>query len=670
MNNNKYSTYIKFAGYAMMSVLSVTMAESLCAQHNVRLRVPASISSRERPPRRVQLYNDVCRETMAVDEAHTGLAKADEVIPFTGKGVVVGVIDVGIDPRHPAFKTPQTDNSRVALYITTSSSLETSTGNFVYKAYNLADGQKLEKRFIDFSGDGHGTHTSCTAAGSNVGNPYYGMAPEATLVLTSMGSIIYEDEMMFGITAAMDYAREHNMPCVASLSLGGTSGMHDGTGIVTDVLASELSPGGQIVCFAAGNDGDNTSSLQRDFSENPEPLATILYKGAQASKCEMVDTYLTSPGDDLQVAFTLVRMTKEYCEEVWRSEYFDAFTMPADGKDILPELDGINSHLKEDGNLTLTYIKGKDGNNGLQIGGILPWIQEGEGYTIGLVFQSPGGHKVYAFTNYLASAFGSFGLDGYTRGNASESISDHCTSPYVISVGAVNRRESYADLQGRTVELDPYYGEAGGTARYSSYGSMPETLPHTMAPGTEVISALNERSTYIKVSEYTDNAGQDWYYGACTGTSMSTPALAGVIALWLQAEPTLTRADILELLDKTGNRELGGDRSQFGTPSAYDGLKLILEKQSSLIQPGVESATGSNPDKLMVRYLGRDRAELVVPFPCTEGEYILSGVDGRTVKTGHFTGNSFTLDLADEQGIYVVSVSTPQGKALQKIYSR
>lgn len=653
-----------------MSVATATMAESPQSPGGARLRMPRSIQAYGRTPRQLQLFNDINRHELSVDAAHNGVDRGNEIVPFTGKGVVLGVVDVGIDPRHAAFRDPSTGKSRVALYVTTSSSAETSTGKFTYKAYELLDGQTIEKRMIDLAGDGHGTHTAGTAAGSDVGNPYYGMAPEATLVLTSMGQSIYEDEMMFGITTAMDYAKEHGMPCVASLSIGGTSGMHDGTGMVTDVLSQELDSTGQIVCFAAGNDGQNTSSLQRDFSIDPDPVATIFYRGPYGSKSEFVDTYLTSKGQDLRVAFTLVHMTMKYCEEVWRSDFFNAFDMPEDGLDVLPELETLRSHTKEDAYLRLSYIQGMDGNNGLKIEGNLPWIQEQESYTLGLVFHSPGGETVYGFTNYMASAFGSFATPGYTRGNAEESISDHCTSPYVISVGATNMRASYTDLEGNEHKSDPGYGDIGATGLYSSYGTVPEKLPHTMAPGTEVISALNERSNYTRVASYIDADGLEWFYGASSGTSMSTPTIAGMIALWLQADPALSREDVLYLLDRTGNRAVGGDRSQFGTPSAYEGLKLILERKSSLIQPGMDPSSGQSPHHLMVRYLEGGEAEIVVPFPCTGGEYVLVSQDGRVCERASFHGGTFEINTGKREGIYILRVSTPQGNAVQKILMR
>ena len=225
-------------------------------------------------------------------------------------------------------------------------------------------------------------------------------------------------------------------------------------------------------------------------------------------------------------------------------------------------------------------------------------------------------------------------------------------------------RESYTDLSGNTYYFDTDNGELGKSVRFSSYGSVPEILPHTMAPGTDVISSLSKTSTYTKVFAQEDSEGDSWYYGVASGTSMATPAISGVIALWLQADPALTRADVLDLLERSGDKSIGGDRSRFGMPSAYEGLKIILSGQSSLLEPGMDASGSNSPDKLMLKYMG-DEVEAVVPFPCTGGEYSLYGVDGTLLFGGVFSGNCFRLSTPD--AISILTVSTPQGRAVQKV---
>lgn len=662
---------------ATLSVGTATMADTIAETYGRPLRIPRAMRQMRRAPRQLTLFNNLCRSSLEVDKAQGGVSTGSEVIPFTGSGVVVGVVDCGIDPRHIAFQDPVTGKSRVALYITTTSSQENTKEEFRYKVFRPAEGEHIPKVNIDFEGGGHGTHTTGTAAGSKCGNEFYGMAPDATLVLTSMGDNLYEDEIMFGITSTLDYAREHEMPCVVSLSLGGTAGPHDGSGPISELLSQELEDDGQIICFAAGNNGFDKCSLAHDFDIDPEPMATVIHRGGYNTKAPGIGVCLAGDMKDMQIAFSLINFNADFdisgykAAEEWRSDFVNVNELPFEAENILQNYAPIAEHLKADDSwLTIEPMECADDRVAALVSGRFTWTGEGN-YTIGLVVKAPEDQrgKVVAYSEASYSAMGAFKIPGYSDGNPDQSISDHCTSPYVISIGATNARESYTDINGQTISIPSNYGDVPGTALYTSYGTIPEKLPHTMAPGTDVISSLiNNKTSHSVVSELTDAEGNKWYYGADSGTSMSTPAIAGMIALWLQADPTLSRADILDLLERFGNTEIGGDRSQFGTPSAYEGLKYILSQNSMQIVPGTIGRENSNvPYQLMVKYLVDGQIEAVVPFATTGGDFNLYSIDGSLVKSGYVYGNALRLDLGDIKGVYLLQVITPQGIATQKI---
>lgn len=661
---------------ATLSVDTATMADNIADTCDRPLRIPRAMRQMRRAPRQLTLFNNLCRSSLEVDKAQGGVSTGSEVIPFTGSGVVVGVVDCGIDPRHIAFQDPVTGKSRVALYITTTSSQENTKEEFRYKVFRPADGEHISKVNIDFGGRGHGTHTTGTAAGSKCGNEYYGMAPDATLVLTSMGDNLYEDEIMFGITSALDYARENEMPCVVSLSLGSAVGPHDGSGPITELLAQELEEEGQIICFAAGNNGMDKCSLVHDFSINQGPMATVLHRGGTKVKAPGIEVFLSGDMQDMQIAFSLINLNASSengspkAEEVWRSEFVDLNELPFEADNILQNYAPLAERMKADDSwLKIEPAELTGGGVAALVSGQLSWTGAGN-YTIGLIVKPKEGRggRLVAYSEPSCSAMSSFDIPGYSDGNPDQSISDHCTSPYVISIGATNARESYTDINGQNITLPEGYGDVPDTALYTSYGTIPEKLPHTMAPGTDVISSLINGNSHSVVSELTDADGYKWYYGADSGTSMSTPAIAGMIALWLQADPTLSRADILDLLERFGNLEIGGDRSQFGTPSAYEGLKYILTQNSLQIVPGtIGQDNGNAPDRLMVKYLGDGLIEAVVPFATTEGHFNLYSIDGSLVKSGAVRGNALHLDLGSSKGVYLLQVITPQGTATQKI---
>lgn len=645
-----------------LSVFSANVAEAAFSQ---TLRIPRASRERRFPPRRLHLYNDLSRQTLNVDMLQNGVPVNEEIIPFTGKGVVIGMVDCGIDPRHPAFFDPNTGDSRIGMYVITSSEMESESGKLEYSVYYPTQ-EEIDNQVIDVSANGHGTHTSATAGGSNCGIPYFGMAPEATFVMTSVGEDIYEDEIEFGITNALDYARQNNMPCVASLSLGSCGGMHDGSGSITNLLEDELADAGQIVCFAAGNDGLNNVSIFKDFNADSTPMKTAFGLGNWGGKVSNIGCYFVGEQDDFKIAFTLIKTGSGVCEEVAVSQFFNIRDIPVDGINIIHAISGL-SHLlaSADSQLVIRSQQGYSNNIGLEIVAFLDWAEEESNYTIGAIIDSPSGGIIRGFADY-SSLFCSYGLPGYTSGNPSQSISDFCTSPYVISVGGTVEREYYIDIEGNRVFSDTEnFGTLHSSGLFSSYGSVPEKLPHVMASGVDVISAIPDYSTLTRAASVTKN-DVIWYYGVDSGTSMATPAIAGVIALWLQADPNLTRNDILEVMKVAGTPDYATDKSAYGVPDAYKGLKYIIEKASTTtLSPDTD--TMSKLDKLMIKYLPSGDVECVVPFATQGGIYYLYSADGRLINSADFIGPTFQVSVP-QAGISILKVITPQGSATQKLH--
>jgi subtilisin family serine protease len=77
--------------------------------------------------------------------------------------------------------------------------------------------------------------------------------------------------------------------------------------------------------------------------------------------------------------------------------------------------------------------------------------------------------------------------------------------------------------------------------------------PTVAAPGTNVVSSLNHYNCDQEIAE--SMQWQGYPFGAMSGTSMSCPTVSGIIALWLQADPTLTLDDIKEVLAATSRHD-------------------------------------------------------------------------------------------------------------------
>lgn len=164
----------------------------------------------------------------------------------TGQGVLVGVVDTGIDVTHPAFRTA--GQTRIVNYRDQRTGAEFTA-------------QQIDAGAADGSIDtiGHGTHVAGIAAGNGAGSPngeWAGVAPDADLAIvrTSFES----SDIALGVSHIFAIADARSQPCVVNLSLGGHAGGHDGTTVMERAI-DQLSGPGKIVIVSAGNEGrDNT----------------------------------------------------------------------------------------------------------------------------------------------------------------------------------------------------------------------------------------------------------------------------------------------------------------------------------------------------------------------------------------------------------------------------
>jgi hypothetical protein len=107
--------------------------------------------------------------------------------------------------------------------------------------------------------------------------------------------------------------------------------------------------------------------------------------------------------------------------------------------------------------------------------------------------------------------------------------------------------------------LSPTGTEVGGSlANFSSYGpTLDERLkPNVSAPGVSVESSLSSfRDGSYSITNTATFDGTDYEFARLSGTSMSSPATAGVVALMLEANPELTPADVRSILESTARQD-------------------------------------------------------------------------------------------------------------------
>lgn len=172
-------------------------------------------------------------------------------------------------------------------------------------------------------------------------------------------------------------------------------------------------------------------------------------------------------------------------------------------------------------------------------------------------------------------------------GDNTHGINSPSSAPDVICAGATSYRTRYLNTKG---ELQTYdCGTDGEWAFYSSVGPTYDgrTKPDVLAPGTNILTSMSSFYMENNPEDDTEMVAESTFKGrrygwmSCSGTSMSSPAVAGTIALWLQARPDLTPEDVMGVIRRTSRRygDMEGEKDNrygYGQIDAYRGLLDIL----------------------------------------------------------------------------------------------
>ena len=200
-----------------------------------------------------QRMNNVRSEQFSnVNKIHegTGLTQA-----YTGKDVIVGIIDGGFQYNHINFYDTEGKNLRIKRVWNQNQSGTPPTGYYYGTEYTNAEEIIAAKQ--DYAAS-HATHVTGIAAGAYKGNEYYGIAPDADLVFVSYNvsdNSSSNTSITDGIKYIYDYAESVGKPCVINMSLGYHIGPHDGTSTF-DRICDELQGEGRLLVGASGNEAE------------------------------------------------------------------------------------------------------------------------------------------------------------------------------------------------------------------------------------------------------------------------------------------------------------------------------------------------------------------------------------------------------------------------------
>lgn len=674
--------------------------------------------------RPVSMKLDRARAASGIDKIHTGEGLPTKYI---GRGVVAGVVDNGIDPNHVNFLYPD-GSSRISMLsvadvdrkgqpttkiydYTTIGSFQTDDASNYHGTHTLG--------ILAGSYDGSGKMAYKDAQGQYVldpncsRTPFYGVAPGADLAVGARSD--YDAFIVYNIENILNYANAVNKRAVINLSLGSSIGPHDGSTSLNRYLDyicidGEYEIDGEtyrgdnaIICISAGNEGDMPIAWHKTITAD-DPEAKSFYisliddeLAAQQGLKNMRMGHMYVYGDDARpfkvqiVAWNNRRnraaWTKTLTEASNTVQYYcssDAYQQ--DETDII---DPTYARYFEG------YVglgTGLDTDNGryfavIDIAAIdnIADSNKNEEYSLGLIVSyiaddgKPQRIDAYGDADGV-QGMGSLGKEGWIEPDGDGTISDMACGKNQIIVGSYNTREDWLSLDGNVYSYGENIIPEGEVTDFSSFGTLLDgrTMPHVLAPGATIVSSSNlyfhtnannivegfdPRWPSVRQGE-TTFGGRDHYWVQMSGTSMSCPLVAGAMALWLEADPTLNVDDMRDIIAATSVKDaatakMPAAKVGAGKFDAYAGLKEVLRRSSV----GNILADPSD-DNLMLRALSDRSYEVSLPG-ADRLEVSLVDALGRTVGHWNADGDEVVIDASGvATGLYIVSVNSTAAKKI------
>ncbi len=471
-----------------------------------------------------------------VDSVHNGWGLAQG---YSGKNVIIGVQDWGFDYTHPMFYDTLLQNNRIlAAWDQFKHAGPTPTGyNYGTEYATVNDLLTAEcDTSNQYNHSTHGTHVSGIAGGSGAGVYSKGMAFENQFLFNTL--IIDEAAAVDGWNWMYSKAQAAGKRLVVNMSWGlyHFSG-NDGTSLLSQAI-EELTDLGVLFVSSAGNNGSVNFHFQKEFNNDSIRSKVQFYDYALHDSMWGQSLHgWGTPGFDFDVkiqvystATNLVAETPYYSTSM--NGYDEGYLLISPTDTVWYNIVAQSAFPSNGKPMVRFRVKNKHAVNIV----LVARANQGTVHFWNLVeLTTNGGNWGQAFFTFGAWSIG---------GDAQYGIGEPTCATDCISVAS--HAAEFLHSSGNVF--------GGSRSGFSSIGPRNDGAmkPDISAPGSSVVSSVNSYTTdsYSSLASTNFNS-KTYHFTSLSGTSMSSPAVAGICALIWDANPYLSPRQVKQIIIET-----------------------------------------------------------------------------------------------------------------------
>lgn len=519
---------------------------------------------------KIQPYLDKVNYDTRADSVHAGYSLPQS---YTGKNVLIGVTDWGFDYTHPMFYDTLLQNTRILAAWDQFKKSGPAPSGYNYGA-EYATVSELMAAQTDTSNQlshsTHATHVSGIAGGSGAGVIAKGMAFESEFLFTTL--LVDEAAVLDAWNWMYTKSQQQSKNLVVNMSWGLYHfGTNDGTSLLSQAI-DNFTDLGVLFVSSAGNNGDVNFHFQREFNNDSIKSKVKFYDYALHDSLWGQSIHGWGEiGKNFEVKIQILSLSNNLLAETpyypTSMNGYDQGFLELNATDTVWYNVAAQSAHPQNSKPTVRF-RVKDTHTNTQVVLVVK-ANDGIIHFWNLVeLTTNGGNWGQPFLSLGA---------GYISGDTQYGIGEPTCADACLSVAS--HVPSFLHSSGNVL--------GGSRSSFSSIGPRNDGVlkPEISGPGSSILSSISSFTddSYTATTSTTFQS-KNYDFGKLSGTSMSSPAVAGICALVWEANPYLSPRQVKNIIIETARQDqytgvippTGDVKWGYGKVNALAAVKMAL----------------------------------------------------------------------------------------------